>query len=317
MTKKKERIVVSSSHKDKHNEVMAKTALEQMVDIINNNDSRVRYGVDHRRDFPPKGRLENAELIEREGHYYVEADMVEYENSEIVSWDKTLIKESLTDNFTFAEIENDEIDELSVSIDPHNFTRTFHDVKDIESEIKKTTDLKVTLQLHGRKSEIPDPEVIFNIGKTLLIYHILKPTVKKIGEEVSDKIVKDGKKFLRLVEKTLLQVFYRCIPKARPVSVVFNLPGKPHIELIARTRDQKLVLKGLTEKRISKIKDDIRELSKNVEIAKVQFLLSDKGHWKFNYLITKNGETIGKIIAFERREKRFAMIKRLNKKNGH
>jgi hypothetical protein len=231
--------------------------------------------------------------------------LVEYENSEIVPWDNTLIKEYLNDQFTFAEIESDEITDLSISIDPHNFSKTFKDVKEIESEIKKATDLELKLQLHGRKAELPDPEVIFSIGKTFLLYYLLKPTAKKIGEEISEEIVKDGKKFLLLVEKTLLEIFYRCIPKTRPVSVVFNLPGKPHIELIARTRDQKLVLKGLSKKRISKIKEDIKGLSKNVEIAKVQFLLSDKGHWKFNYLITKRGETIGKKVAFERREKRF------------
>jgi hypothetical protein len=295
---------------------MTENALRKMVDTINNNDSRVRYGVDHRKDFPPKGRLENAELIESKDYYYVEADLVEYENSEIVPWDNTLIKEYLNDQFTFAEIESDEITDLSISIDPHNFSKTFKDVKEIESEIKKATDLELKLQLHGRKAELPDPEVIFSIGKTFLLYYLLKPTAKKIGEEISEEIVKDGKKFLLLVEKTLLEIFYRCIPKTRPVSVVFNLPGKPHIELIARTRDQKLVLKGLSKKRISKIKEDIKGLSKNVEIAKVQFLLSDKGHWKFNYLITKRGETIGKKVAFERREKRFEMIKKLNKKNG-
>ncbi|MBT0813021.1 hypothetical protein KIH41_17165 [Litoribacter ruber] len=89
---------------------------------------------------------------------------------------------------------------------------------------------------------------------------------------------------------------------------MFDLPGKPHIELIARTRDEKIVLKGLRQKKLAKIRNEIEELNHHVKIAKAQFLLTDKGNWKFNFLITETGQTIGTKQIIRKRERRLDMI---------
>lgn len=309
---KRNRVVISSNHVDRHGDLMTKEALQQMVDTINNNESRVRMGVDHRRDFPPRGRLENAELVERDNHIYVEADYCEFEKSEVVPWNNNYIKEYFDSEFQFAEVDNSESLEVSVSVDPHNFKGTFNEVKDFTKSIKTGSNVDFTLVLHGRKSLIPDPEVVFKLASSFLLYHFLKPTVKKIGEkiadEISDKAVEEGEKIVSFISKTLKEIFYRCIPKARPVAVIFDFPGKPHIELIARTRDEKLVLKALSKKRLTDVKKEIEELSQNVDIAKIQFLLSTKGRWKFNYLLTANGEAIGDKLAFGRRDRKYELM---------
>jgi hypothetical protein len=297
---------------------MSKQALEQMVNSINCTDKMVRLGVDHRRDFPPRGRLENAELMEKDGYYYVEADFVEYEKTEIVNWNENLIIQYFEKPFQFAEVEQDENFETSISIDPQNFN-SFLEAKNFSDNLKANGDFDIKVDFHGRKSEITDPEIIFKFANTYLFYQLVKPTVKKIGEKIADgiadKMVDQSKKLKKFIEQTLKELFYRCIPKARPVTIVFDLPGKPHIELIARTRDEKLVLKGLQEKKLSKIRQEIEELNKNVKIAKAQFVLSDKGKWTFNYLITDTGQTIGKKITFKRREQRLSIISG-KRKNG-
>jgi hypothetical protein len=303
--------IVSSSNVDKHGDVMTKEALEQMVDFINCKDKMIRFGVDHRKDFPPKGRVENGTLIEKDGVYFVEAEFVPYEKTEIVSWNNNLISQSFSDSFQFAEVQHEEIENPTISIDPNNFS-SFEEVESFCEKIKQNDVNNLKINFMGRKSAIPDPEIVFGFTSSLLFYHFLKPTAKKLGEKVADKIAEKGleqfQKIETLIEKSIKELFYRCIPKARPVTVVFDFPGKPHIELIARTTDQKLILKSLKGKQLQVIKEDIKSLSEHVKIAKVQFLLSNKGKWDFNYLITENGETIGKKVAFEKREHRLEII---------
>jgi hypothetical protein len=298
---------------------MTKEALEQMVNSINCTDKMIRFGVDHRRDFPPRGRLENATLTEKDGYYYVETDFVEYDNTATVDWDNNLLIQYFDNSFQFAEVEKEESKENSISIDPHNFS-SFHEVKAFSDSLKADEDFAPKITFHGRKSEIPDPEIIFRFATAGLLYQILKPTAKKIGEKlaegIADRTVEEAKKLVRFVEKSLKELFYRCVPKARPVAIVFDLPGKPHIELIARTKDEKLVLKGLRDKQLEEIRKEIDSLTKHVEIAKVQFLLSEKGKWKFNYLITETGQTIGKKEIFKKREHRLNIISPKPRNNG-
>ena len=86
--------------------------------------------------------------------------------------------------------------------------------------------------------------------------------------------------------------------------------------MLARTKDEKLVLKGLRDKQLEEIRKEIDSLTKHVEIAKVQFLLSEKGKWKFNYLITETGQTIGKKEIFKKREHRLNIISPKPRNNG-
>lgn len=307
----KYRAVISSNHRDSHGEVISKELLESMVKDINNNESRLRMGVDHRRDFPPMGRLENAELVEREGYFLVEADFVPYSNVNLVSWDQNLIAEYFDGTFQFAEVDPKEALSFSIAVDPHNFG-SFKEVVDLKKDIEGNHDVGVKLNFIGRKSILPDPEVMFTLTKSFLLYHLLKPTVKKIGEKIAektaDKSVEHAEKLTAIITKTIKEVFFRCVPKARPVAVIFEIPGSPHIELIARTRDEKLLLKSLKYERLSEMKAKLDDLSRNVSVAKIQFLLNEKGRWKFNYLITDRGEAIGTKISFQRRDRKLQLM---------
>lgn len=178
MTMKKYRTVISSSHVDRHGDMMTKEALEQMVSMINDNDSRVRMGVDHRRDFPPMGRLENAELVEKDGYFYVEADYVIFEKSGPVSWNKDFKTEYFDTIFQFTEVDQEEATSISISVDPHNFN-SFSEVSEFKKYIESSNEVEVSVKFHGRKSLIPDPEVVFQLTKSFLLYHLLKPTLKK------------------------------------------------------------------------------------------------------------------------------------------
>lgn len=242
---------MASTHVDSHQEKLTKEALKKMAAAINCTDKMIRVGVDHRRDFPPRGRLENAEVIEKEGENYLVADFREVEKTETVAWNEELIMQYFDTPFQFAEVKKEENSVTSISIDPHNFN-SYSEVETFTNHLKSGDSLDFSIYFHGRKAAIPDPEIIFRFANTIFLYQLLKPTLKKIGEkiadEIADKAFEESKKVLSFIGNTLKETFYRCIPKTRPVTVVFDFPGEPHVELIARTRDEKVVLKRVERK---------------------------------------------------------------------
>ena len=76
-----------------------------------------------------------------------------------------------------------------------------------------------------------------------------------------------------------------------------------------------MLLKAISQ--ISNVLNEIDNLKKNVDIAKVQFILSNKGKWKFNYLLTADGKSIGKKSTIKKREKRNEIILKNASNAGH
>jgi hypothetical protein len=314
MEGKKYKTVVSSSHIDSHGDQMSKEALEQLRDFINA-DKKLRFGVDHNREFPPKGRVANAELIENNGFYYVHAEYHEYDNVEDVSWDSTLKIESFIEAAPFNEVEK-EIPKLTkVSVDRNNFKnhqdyeKYLDSIKDIEFEFETG--------IHIRKAAMPDPELVITFGVGSILYQLVKPLVTKIGEKIADEIVDGsiakGKILMRFLTKAIKNAAYYYTPKDRPLFIVFELPGTPHVELIAKTRDHDFVLKSLQKRKLEDVKDQISDFTKRIDVDKIQFKLSDKGKWKFTYLLTKQGASVGKKESIKKRDKRYERIKEINK----
>lgn len=240
----------------------------------------------------------------------VEADFCEFEESKIAEWDETLVVESFSTPFTFIEVESIPNNIISVSIDPHNFNTT-EDYNKYLDKVSGCIDMEVALHESLRKSELPIPEITFSLTSSVLAYQLLKPTFKKVGDKiadkVSDKVIEDGRKAFILIETALKEAFYRLIPKSRPVTTIFDYPGEPHIQLIAKTRDSQLLLKALTK--VSNVLKEIEDLlKKNVNITKIQFILDQKGKWEFNYLLTSDGKSIGKKKTIAKRERRNEII---------
>ena len=310
--------IITSTCIDRHGDRMTLEALERMVEYINNPNIKIRFGVDHRPDFPPKGIVCNATLVNKDGYFIVEADFCAFKESKVAEWDETLVIESFSNPFTFIEVESTPANVVSISTDPCNFV-TEEDYKKFLDEIKKSVDMEVEMHETIRKSELPIPEITFTLTGSVLAYQLLKPTLKKVGEKIadkiSDKIIEDGAKAFILIEAALKEVFYRLLPKIRPVTVIFNYPGEPHIQLIAKTRNSRLLLKALTK--LSNVFKEIENLKKNVDIAKIQFILDNKGKWSFNYLLTADGKSIGKKSAIAKREKRNEIILKNANNAGH
>lgn len=313
MLLKKQRIIVASDQVDRHGDQLALSALEDLKNIING-EYAVRLGVEHNRTFPPKGRQSNAEIIEKDGIHLLLADNEPYTNITPVDWDSRLIMESFTDGKPFVEVKNEPLEELAVFVDPHNFQP--EDYLNFETILKKQ-EINYNLHHHFRKSLISDPEIIFSIPVTIFLYQFVKPFLnefgKETGKEAGKGVASEGKKLYSFIKTTVKEAAQRCNPKKRPLFVVFEIQDKPHIELVIKTRDAEEVVKALSTRKLNPVITKTEEISKRVEIAKIQYVFTAKGKWEFNYLLTTDGSTIGTKESFKKRDRKLLLISEKSK----
>lgn len=301
--------IISSTHVDSHGDMMTLEALEQLRDKINSG-RKVRFGVDHNKEFPPKGYVSNALISEKNGFHYLEAEYVEYENKQNVSWDDSLQIEFFDYDTPFVEVEKEAPTITEFSVDPNNFS----DREQYKKYLKEMKAIGFEFKYHDhfRKALVSDPELIIKLACGTILYHLVKPTLEKIGEKVSDKlsgeVIKKGKQFYEFIYQAVLKLSYYAIPKTRPLFIVFEINGEPQIELIVKTRNPDLVLKSLQERKLKPVREEIESLCMKVDVDKIQFKLNDKGKWKFNYLLTKQGASLGKKETIKKRERRLAII---------
>jgi hypothetical protein len=90
--------------------------------------------------------------------------------------------------------------------------------------------------------------------------------------------------------------------------VVFVWPGDPQVELIVKSSDPDVAIRALTARKLEKAAKELEELSMKVQIQEVQFKLTDKGKWKFTYLLTKDGKVLGRKTLFNKGDKRFEIL---------
>ncbi|WKN30319.1 hypothetical protein PZB74_15245 [Porifericola rhodea] len=312
------RIVLSSDHVDSHGDVMTKAALESVAKIING-DRKVRCTVDHKRDLPSWGKLINARVEEIDGHYYLTAEQIEYDIYEDVDWNKDLIKASCSHNEQpFNDPDFDIPASLELSADPQNF-RNYSEFRNYFNFIK-SSDVDIKTQEFGRKALINDPEVVLRIAEYYFIYKLLKPTIdkttKKISDKISDNLTEDTVKLYDFIKKSIKKFMLKAIPKNRPINYVIKLPGNPEIELFANITDAEKLIGALKPSKLKKVRDEIDQISENVLFEKIQFTLTEKGKWKFNFLQTDKGETIGRKTSFKKRDHLLELVKK-KEKNKH
>ena len=92
------------------------------------------------------------------------------------------------------------------------------------------------------------------------------------------------------------------MPKDKKLTTIFEIPGEPYIELHAKTDDADLIVNALNGSKISKLHQQLSDLSKLIDIKEVHFKLNEKGQWKFTYLIGFDGSIIGTKDIISKRD---------------
>jgi hypothetical protein len=300
------RIVLSSNHRDRQGDVMAKEALEDAVVQING-DLKLPWTVEHKRYLPPIGRIVNALIVENGDHILLTAETENFSVREELDWNSALYIERFNEPAPFI-LDNAPVDKTTVSLDRSNF-QSVEEYKAIIQEISQLDD-EVKVSSFMRKSLIPYPEIVIKVAEIWGLAHVLKPFADKFGEKIAEKFAEDVydggkeqlKKFLNYVLGIVKVTRGRLIPKTRTTVFVFQVPGTPFVELIVDDPDPLLLAKGLSQEELNKVKEVIETFNLRYPVTKIQFILDNSGKWKLTFLLTATGNVIGDKAVFKARD---------------
>jgi len=304
--------IIATTHVDGHGEKLAKEALERLVLEINSGNTAIGVNVEHDGLTMPIGKVVNANLVQLEdGEFAVETlqeifDIYSTENE--IFDDVYYIAESKTDFRPFAERATDNVDNLTVAIDPHNFNR--NDLTVISDFLEKE---EIYVEFEIKKSLIPDPELIINlVAGTLFCW-----TGKKALEKLSDDISTDISNLYSKIKKIIMKFAQYSIPHNRPRTYRLREQEEYVKELVIRTSDPNIVIEALQPDKLDKIESVIEKSLEqfNVSPARVQLIFEiDKKEWKLNYLLTASGQAIGTEKCYKRT---VDLLNQLKPQEGH
>ncbi|MEP7163042.1 MAG: hypothetical protein ABI741_00030 [Ferruginibacter sp.] len=299
-----ERIVMSSNQIDSHGDRMTKEALEGAVKTINAS-RKLPYNMNHRRELPPLGIMADGQIEERKELVLLTAAPMLFSKHEMIEIEGVLlVKESFDEELLIVSRYEEGADELSISLDPTNFT-SVEEFERLNSKIY-AMDKSASLEMHGRKSQIPAPELIISVAAAT---ELAKFIIKKISEDVVDDFYEAAKKKIKEFGSYAASVAKltreKAVPKNKRLSTIFEIHTQPFIELVVKSDDPSLISKGLNPNKLIIVRKEIQKFSNHFDIDKIQFILSDTGNWKFNFLITNKGEVIGQKSTFEERDKQY------------
>jgi hypothetical protein len=310
MDKKKvkysESYVLSSSNVDKHGHIMTEQALKNSLKYINGK-RKPRLGLDHNRSFPPMGRINNGEVIEKDGIYYLIADQEYFEISKSITLSNglELIEMSFSDeNFPFIESEFEQIEMIEIQIDPINLGGSFENGQAFLNDLKTESELEIKGSEFIRKSEIPDPEIVIKL--TEIIGIALGIGFRKIPEKMADCIGEDLAKVYKLIRKSIQKSVNELNPKTRPIHFVVEIPiEKTKLELIVTTRNPDVAINAYKKETIENLKEEIEFSIKKLNAEKIQFFFNEANKWEMNYILASDGKVIGTKKSFEKRDDYF------------
>ena len=142
----------------------------------------------------------------------------------------------------------------------------------------------------------------------LVKYLIANKVVEKAGDKVTDLALQEISKFYSLARTVILNAVKYAIPKNRPHTYIFQLPGNPIIEFVVRSSDPNIILASIAVEKLEPALDKAMDLAAALGAEKIQFMLTGDESWEFNYLLTDKGAVIGTEKSFSRRDQRFSLV---------
>ena len=222
---KRHKITVSSTRLDSQGYKMTKEALENMLPYLNGK-RKVRLGLEHIRTFPPFGVIMNGEIVQGEdNHLYLNAESIYFDNQSLLTLDDgtEYIKESFKEgSFPFVECKPETVSIIIVSTDPTSF-KNHDEIEELSKIVAKQSGLEFNNSLMGRKSELPDPETVITITKTIAVALGIMKT--KIPQMIGEAVGEDLAKFYKFISSLAVETIKRTIPANRPKNFVIEFPN--------------------------------------------------------------------------------------------
>lgn len=301
----------ATTHVDRHNMKFTKGALEKLADDINNGSKAAGVGLDHDVTVPPMGKVSSAYVEKRkDGEYQIIITQNIFDQYTKLELPDGLIvyKEELPDDKRPFSLNNyeDVPKKLLIHTDHVNF-ETEKEYDEFIKDVKEAGEFEE--EEYFRKSVLPDPELLITLTHGLITYLAGKKIIDKTADKIIDKMTDDISNAYDALKKAVLSYAKYAIPKNRPITYIFEVPGDPIIEFIVRTTDANIALSAILPDNISSCFKKADHLLHSLTAEKIQYILNDNQEWEFNYLLTKNGEVIGTPASHKRREKRMELLK--------
>jgi hypothetical protein len=211
---------------------MTRGALEGIAREVNNG-SRPMLLIEHDHTLPPQGKMIGAEVeLRSDGEYQlvsIEERFVEAEEITLPDGTKLLKEECVTDRKPFANRYDILPEGHALGFDYHNFQSSAATKRFIQ-EIKKETEVEFSVTPFGRKSAIPDPEIIVKITEALVALFVTKKVVDKAGDKVVDIAIDEVNKFYNFTKAVIVHAAKYARPKNRPTTYIFVAPGSPALK---------------------------------------------------------------------------------------
>ncbi|MGB8509564.1 MAG: TIR domain-containing protein [Pyrinomonadaceae bacterium] len=315
----KEKVVLATTHIDRHFMKITKEALEDAAEELNAG-RRLPATIEHDLTLPPFGKTLKAWVEPREdGEHQL---IVEREIFDDLLWAelddgvKLFKQESKTDKYPFVDRYSEMTEDVFLAYDWVNFDSK-EDIKSFINDVKDQSQVEFKTDIFGRKSLIPDPEFIIGIAKVIGAYLITKNVLSKVGDKVLELAAEDIAKFYTFSKAVIGSAMRYARPKGRPITYVFVARGNPTLEFIARSSNADLVISAISLEKLEAALSEANFYYSALGAVKIQYLLSSEGKWEFNYLLTGTGAVIGTEKSLSRRAERFELlIQQLNANTG-
>ncbi|HEY3296658.1 MAG TPA: hypothetical protein VGL38_14600 [bacterium] len=263
--------------------------------------------VEHIHTVPPIGRIAETRVVALDDNVYALVAKLEYFELErpyvLPSGDPVVWRRVNGPSHPFASDASPPAI-LGIQYDPVNI--------DSEDDLQF---IKAALPMDGaavfspfsRNARIPDPELIIAVGEALVKLFLVKYVLKPIAEEIGRQISAEFGVFMRSTKSVCARWAQRAIPLGKCRTYIVHIAGTPEIDLAAETADVDLFLGALTEEKTGEAIRHAHDLHQHIAATKIQYLLDGDGHWKFNYLLTSEGDVIGTPLSFDRQKRRYEL----------
>ena len=296
---------IASTHVDAHNSEFTVGALQGMADQINNDVRKPTMWVNHDRTVPPIGVTVagHVEPIDDGYHWLLaEYDLFPEPTAVGLPTGETGYRQfSEKARHPFKNAEFNEGEEITIGVDPGNLESP-DDINEFFHDVRSEQFIEFETSVHVRRALENDPELLITLSLKAAAIWLGSTFLTQAAKTAGDVFSGELRNIYSLLRSAILKYTSYAHPKNRPITYVLQVPGTPNLEFVARSSDPHKVMLAFTGGSHVECRDVVQSFLQRFDTAEfIQFLLSDDGEWRFNYLLTRDGVSIGSRQAYSRR----------------
>ncbi len=294
-----ELVVLASTHVDRQGDKITKEVLHDLASRMPK--APVRLTVEHDITLPPWGRMARAEVIpDGTGEYYLVGVQEAFSvRRSITLPDGTAALElgSDCDETPLNSLGAVETDGYAAAFDIHNFEGR-EDLRAFLQELQDIAEFQPVST--GSKALVPDPEILIQIPVWLFAGDMARRTLGRVADRLGEDLAEDAHRAYMFLTRAPAALLRHARPKGRPATCVYYTPTDPRVEFVVRDQDARVFAQAVQLPRFRELFREAECLEESLGATEVQYLYSEDGEWRFNYLLTNTGRVIGTRLAVDR-----------------